>query len=68
MNKANKKSDAKAKHAYVDLLKSKGFDAKEKGSPVDIKATLNGDDWYFEIKMTKREEMYFCAATLTEWR
>ena len=65
---ANKKSDVKAKHAYVDYLKSKGFEAEVTSSPADIKATRNGEDWYFEIKMTKREEVYFGAATLTEWR
>jgi hypothetical protein len=65
---ANKKSDVKAKRAYVEILKSKGFDAAVMGSPADIKATLNGEAWYFEIKMTKREDVYFGAATLTEWR
>ncbi len=62
---ANKKSDVNAKCAYVEFLKSKGFDAAVTGSPADIRATLNGEDWYFEIKMTKREEVYFGAATLT---
>ena len=65
---ANKKSDVKAKREYVEILKARGFDAVVTGSPADIKATLNGEDWYFEIKMTKREEVYFGAATLTEWR
>lgn len=65
---ANDKSDVKAKQAYVELLKAKGFKAEVTGAPADITAKRNGEDWYFEIKMTKREEVYFGAATLTEWR
>ena len=30
-------------------------------------ATKNGEVWYFEIKKTTREDVYFGAATETEW-
>ena len=68
MPMTNKKSDVKAKNAYVELLKNKGYQASVVNSPADIKATKDGQDWYFEIKMTKRSDVYFGAATLTEWK
>lgn len=64
----NKKSDVKAKTEFVKLLQGRGFEAAVVSSPADIKATRAGETWYFEIKMTKRTDMYFGAATLTEWR
>ena len=64
----NKKSDVKAKTEFVKLLQERGFDAAVVSSPADIKATRAGETWYFEIKMTKRADVYFGAATLTEWR
>lgn len=64
----NKKSDVKAKAAYVEHLKSNGFtNPKVISSPADITAEKNGDTWYFEIKKTSQENKYFGAATLTEW-
>ena len=65
---ANKKSDVKAKTAFVEHLKERGFDAKVVSKPADILAIKDGQTWYFEIKMTKRTDVYFGAATLTEWR
>jgi len=65
---ANKKSDVKAKAEFVKLLQNKGFEAQVVSSPADIMATKDGQTWYFEIKMTKRTDTYFGAATLTEWR
>lgn len=64
----NKKSDVKAKSVFVKLLQERGFEAAVVSSPADIKATKNGQTWFFEIKMTKRSNVYFGAATLTEWR
>ena len=65
---ANKKSDVKAKKEFVKLLKNKGFEASVVSKPADIMATKDGQTWYFEIKMTKRADVYFGAATLTEWK
>ena len=64
----NKKSDVKAKTEFVKLLQKRGFEAAVVSSPADIKATKAGETWYFEIKMTKRTDVYFGAATLTEWK
>ena len=65
---ANKKSDVKSKRAFCDELIKRGFDTAEVvSSPADIRATKDGVKWYFEIKMTKRNDVYFGAATETEW-
>ena len=64
----NKKSDVKAKTEFVKVLQERGFEAKVVSSPADIVATKAGKTWYFEIKMTKRADVYFGAATLTEWK
>ena len=64
----NQKSDVKAKSEFVKLLLGRGFEAVVVRSPADIKATKDGQTWYFEIKMTKRADVFFGAATLTEWR
>ena len=63
------KSDVNAKQAFRnELLANRGFDTAEVVSnPADIRATKNGETWYFEIKMTKRGNIYFGAATETEW-
>lgn len=65
---ANKKSDVKAKAEFVKVLESRGFEAVIVSSPADIKAVKDGETWYYEIKMTKRTDVYFGAATLTEWK
>jgi Holliday junction resolvase len=68
MSKKNLKSDAGAKAAYVRVLEKDGYENIQiKSSPSDIIATKNGETFYFEIKMTKQTEVYFGAATLTEW-
>lgn len=43
---------------------------KIKESPlyVDVEATINEEDWYFEIKKTAKDDKIFGAATLTEWK
>lgn len=64
----NRKSDVKAKTEFVKLLQERGFEAKVVSSPADIMANKDGNTWYFEIKMTKRADVYFGAATLTEWK
>ena len=65
--KKNTKSDTGAKGAFMRELLSRGFDARITQSPADITATKDGQTWYFEIKMTRRTDTYFGAATLTEW-
>ena len=65
---ANKKSDIPAKRAFCGELLKRGYDTAEVvSSPADICATKNGEKWYFEIKMTRRQDVYFGAATQTEW-
>lgn len=63
------KSDVNAKQAFCnELLINRGYDTAEiVSSPADICATKNGEKWYFEIKMTRRDKEYFGAATETEW-
>lgn len=65
----NKKSDKKAKEAFIQYLKQNGYqNAEVKSSPCDILAEKDGEKWYFEIKMTTKNDVYFGAATMTEWR
>lgn len=66
---ANRKSDVAAKRSFCEeLLSNRGFQRAEvTASPADITAVKDGVTWYFEIKMTKREDTYFGAATSTEW-
>ena len=64
---ANKKSDVPAKEAYVKELNARGYEARIASTPADIIAEKGGETWYFEIKMTGRDDRYFGAATLTEW-
>ena len=65
----NKKSDVSAKAAFCkELCKNRGFASAEvTASPADITAIKDGITWYYEIKMTKRTDTYFGAATATEW-
>lgn len=65
---ANKKSDVKAKAEFVKVLEDRGFEAMVVSSPADIMAVKDGQTWYYEIKMTKKTDNYFGAATLTEWK
>lgn len=68
MTKTNPKSDVKAKAAFVRHLEENGFtDVKVVKAPSDIMAVKDGEQWYFEIKMTKHKDRYFGAATFTEW-
>ena len=68
MENTNSKSDVKAKAAFIKHLQENGFqNAKVISSPSDIRAEKEGKEWFFEIKMTKRHDVYFGAATMTEW-
>ena len=68
MESINSKSDVKAKAAFINHLQKNGFqNAKVISSPSDIRAEKDGKEWFFEIKMTKRQDVYFGAATMTEW-
>ena len=65
----NEKSDKIAKQKYVEYLKSNGFDdVKIIKAPSDIIAYKDGEKYYFEIKMTHKTDLYFGAATITEWK
>ena len=64
----NRKNDTKAKQAFVNELKTRGYENVEiVAAPSDIIARKNGEEYYFEIKMTHQQKKYFGAATLTEW-
>jgi len=64
----NKKSDVRAKEAYIKHLLNIGYnDARVISTPSDIVATKGGESFYFEIKYTAQKSKYFGAATLTEW-
>lgn len=65
----NIKSDKKAKDAFVEILKIRGYsDVKIVKAPSDIIGVKNGEKYFFEIKKTSAQKEYFGAATLTEWR
>jgi len=69
MQKANKKSDVRAKSAYKKYLEDIGFcNVHITANPADITAEKQGKIYYFEIKMTKQTNSYFGAATMTEWK
>lgn len=62
------KSDVKAKKEYCKYLQNNGYSNVSIVSiPVDIIAEKDGHVYFFEIKMTTRDEKCFGAATLTEW-
>jgi Domain of unknown function (DUF3883) len=64
----NHLSDVNAKKAFCGELARQGYqDARIIGSPADIKAFKDGHTWYFEVKYTAKQDVYFGAATLTEW-
>jgi len=66
--KPNLKSDVDAKVAFIQTLKSRGFEsARVTQSPADITASKDGQTYFYEIKYTARNKSYFGAATLTEW-
>ena len=69
MNNNTYKSDVEAKKEYKKRLISEGiYDSVEITSkPADITAEKNGQKYYFEIKMTQKNDTYFGAATFTEW-
>jgi len=64
----NPKSDVSAKAAYKQVLEARGFgDVRVIAAPADITGVLNGEDYFFELKVTAKSGMYFGAATITEW-
>ena len=62
-----KRTDVPAKRAFLERLKAAGFEAEITSAPSDIIAQKDGETWYFEIKMTEKNNSCFGAATLTEW-
>ncbi|GMU86230.1 MAG: hypothetical protein AMXMBFR48_14720 [Ignavibacteriales bacterium] len=71
MKQNNPKSDVNAKSAYAEHLRNSGRfnegSVQIIKSPADIEAKIGEDTYYFEIKMTRRKETAFGAATITEW-
>jgi len=67
MSTKNKKSDVGAKNVFKKELEANGFVAEIRQEPSDIVAQKDGQTWYYEIKMTRRDDVYFGAATSTEW-
>lgn len=62
------KSDKRAISAYMNYLEQNGYtEVKRVKTPADIKAYKGGEPFYFEIKKTSKRDMYFGAATETEW-
>lgn len=62
------KSDILAKKAVIKELEIRGYtECKIISTPADIIGYLNNERYYFEVKMTRKKEKYFGAATLTEW-
>lgn len=62
------KNDGPAKQAFITKLLSEGFETAEvKAKPSDIVAQKNGETWYYEMKLTDKQDSCFGAATLTEW-
>ena len=50
------------------VLRQSGYERVEiTASPADITAFSEGQRYYFEIKSTSKKDIYFGAATLTEW-
>lgn len=68
---SNKKSDVKAKEAFLAELAARGLTARITGAPADITATdADGNVFYYEIKKTAsrcKGNDHFGAATLTEF-
>lgn len=64
----NSKSDVAAKAAFCRWLLARGYsDARPAASPADVVAHKDGQCWLFEVKFTRARNVYFGAATLTEW-
>lgn len=62
------KSDILAKKAVIKELEIREYtECKIISTPADIIGYLNNERYYFEVKMTRKKEKYFGAATLTEW-
>lgn len=65
------RSDKAAKAKYKEVLCEHGYEVvDETNQPTDIVAIKDEEKWFFEIKATSKseDELYFGAATLTEWR
>lgn len=61
--------DNQYREPSLEYLRSLGYDAKWIGKPVDIKATRGGKEYWIEMKGSEipEDEVYFGAATSTEW-
>lgn len=65
----NLAQDKQFREPSLEYLRRHGYDAEWIGTPVDIKATREGKEYWIEMKGTEIPEdgVYFGAATLTEW-
>lgn len=62
------KNDSPAKLAFISELKTRGFEQVEiKAQPADIRAVKDGEEYWFEIKLTDHSDRCFGASTQTEW-
>ena len=62
-------SDKPGVEYAFNYLEGQGYEPEIIHKPVDIKATKNGEDYWFEVKYTEKHRgQPFGAATLTEWR
>ena len=69
-NKSKNSRTAKyAKAKFKEYLREEGYtEIKQINHPTDFEAYKNGIHYYFELKMTsKRDGVYFGAASITEW-
>jgi hypothetical protein len=68
MATVNPKSDVGAKIAFKHELERRGYtEVRVIGTPADIRARRDGQEYLFEIKATSKSSSYFGAATITEW-
>ena len=70
--KTTNRSDERAKEYFIEyLVTHKNFsidDIEVRKTPADIVAKKNGETYYYEIKSTVKDKVYFGAATISEWR
>ena len=61
-------TDTEAIEPTKNWLTEQGFCNVQKiNSPVDFKASRDGQEFFIELKFTSSEKTYFGAATLVEW-
>lgn len=56
------------KQKFKKILEENGFKAEISKEPADISATKDGEQWWFEIKYTLKNDNYYGGSTETEWQ